>query len=67
MEFKLSGDFIELDNLLKASGIAQSGAEAKLLILAQKVLVNGAPETRVRRKLHAGDRVLFETQEVRII
>ena len=64
MEFKLKGEFIELDNLLKASGLAENGAEAKILIQAGKVFVNAAVETKVRRKLRSGDRVTFETSDI---
>ena len=64
MEFKLKGEFIELDNLLKASGLAENGAEAKILIQAGKVFVNAALETKVRRKLRSGDRVTFETRDI---
>jgi ribosome-associated protein len=67
VDFKLNGEFIELDNLLKASGIAENGAEAKLLIQAGKVFVNGAQETRIRRKLRRGDRVCFEVREVILV
>ncbi len=64
MEFKLNGEFIELDNLLKASGIVSSGSEAKRLIRTGQVVVNDSPETRVRRKLRPGDRVSLGTSEI---
>jgi ribosome-associated protein len=57
MEFALRGDYIELDNLLKASGIAASGAEARDLIRHGRVFVNGGQEARLRRKIKKGDRV----------
>ena len=57
MEFVLRGDYIELDNLLKVSGIAASGAEARDLIRLGRVLVNGDQEARLRRKIKKGDRV----------
>lgn len=57
MEFALRGDYIELDNLLKVSGIAASGAEARDLIRQGRVLVNGEKESRLRRKIKKGDRV----------
>ncbi|MBN1385756.1 RNA-binding S4 domain-containing protein [Candidatus Woesearchaeota archaeon] len=49
--------FVELNNLLKAKGLASTGGQAKIMIRSGKVLVNGDAETRVRRKLVPGDRV----------
>lgn len=66
MEFLLKGGFIELDNLLKTTSLAASGAEAKQCILAGTVKVNGQAETRIRRKLHAGDSVEFGGQRIDI-
>lgn len=59
MEFKLRGEFIELDNMLKALELVVNGAEAKQKIQAGLAKVNGTVELRVRRKLHAGDSVEF--------
>lgn len=59
MEFKLRGEFIELDNMLKTLELVANGAEAKQKIQAGLAKVNGAVELRVRRKLHAGDSVEF--------
>lgn len=50
-------NFIKLDQFLKWKGIAQTGGEAKLLIQAGEVAVNGAVETRRGRKLLVGDRI----------
>jgi ribosome-associated protein len=57
---------IKLDQLLKVKGIATTGGQAKLLIQAGEVRVNGRVETRRGRKLVQGDRVstLGETFEV---
>jgi ribosome-associated protein len=49
---------IKLDQFLKWSGVVQTGGEAKLLIQAGEVQVNGAIETRRGRKLVKGDRVV---------
>ena len=46
---------ITLGQALKASDIVGSGGEAKVLIQAGEVLVNGEVETRRGRKLVAGD------------
>lgn len=62
-ELPLRGEFITLDALLKATGLAGSGGEAKALIAGGEVLVNGEAETRRGRKLRAGDTVaLHDTQ-----
>ena len=47
---------IRLDQFLKTCGV-ETGGQAKLLIQAGDVLVNGQVETRRRRQLRAGDRV----------
>jgi len=62
----IKGDAIKLDQFLKFQGLAQTGGQAKLLIQAGEVRVNGAVETRRGRKLVKGDRVttLGETIEV---
>ena len=55
LDFTLRGEFITLDALLKASGVASSGGAAKVLIAEGGVHVNGEAETRRGRKLRAGD------------
>ena len=44
-----------LGQALKAAGLVGSGGEAKVLIQAGEILVNGEAETRRGRKLGAGD------------
>ncbi len=46
---------ITLGQALKASDLVGSGGEAKVLIQAGEVLVNGEVETRRGRKLALGD------------
>ncbi len=52
----LRGDYITLARAVKAVGLADSGGQAKVLIRAGSVTVNGAAATQPGRKLHAGDR-----------
>ncbi|QDU42203.1 RNA-binding S4 domain-containing protein [Symmachiella dynata] len=54
---------IRLDQFLKLSGAAGTGGQAKVLIQAGQVTVNGEVETRRRRKLRPGDRVIAEGEE----
>lgn len=56
-EVSLSTEYIELFKLIKRENIAASGGEAKQMIDAGYVLVNGEPEGRKRRKIRVSDRV----------
>ena len=66
--FKLRAgeDFIRLGQVLKASGMVESGAEAKEVIQSGQVSVNGETETRRGRKLHKGDIASYDGKEIRI-
>lgn len=64
--FKLRDDYVELYKLLKAEGIASSGAEAKGYVAEGLVKVNGEIETRKRKKLIPGDIVSFSGFEIKI-
>ena len=57
---------VELYKILKFEGLAASGAEAKRLVAAGHVSVNGEPETRRRRKIVAGDVVAFGGTRLRM-
>ena len=48
-------DAITLNDVLKLSGLAATGGQAKLMIQSGQVLVNGETETRRKRKLREGD------------
>ncbi|PHS70229.1 MAG: RNA-binding protein [Methylophaga sp.] len=56
----------ELYKILKFEGLASSGAEAKIIIAAGKVIVNGDIETRKRKKIIAGDTIEFEGNTLKI-
>ena len=67
MDFKLKSGFIELDNLLKATNLVANGVVAKQHILAGAIKINGQVETRIRRKMLAGDIVEFGGQRISIV
>ena len=54
---------IRLDQFLKIQGIASTGGQAKGLIQAGEVTVNGILETRRRRQLRPGDVVAIGADE----
>ena len=63
MEFKIDGEFIKLDSLLKAANIVSSGGEAKMLILNGEILVNGEVETRRGKKIRQGDEIICKLSQ----
>ncbi len=66
IDFALRGEFITLDALLKATGIAPSGGFAKGMVAAGKVQVDGRLELRKTCKLRAGQVVSLTGVRVRI-
>ena len=67
IEFELDGHhYIELHNLLKVTGLCESGGVAKLLISDGLVQVDGAVETRKRCKIRTGQIVNFDGQQITV-
>ncbi len=56
-------DFLTLNDMIKLSGIAQTGGQAKILIQSGDVKVNGEVETKRKRKLRQGDVVEVNGEE----
>lgn len=64
-EFKLEGhEFIELNNLLKVTGLCESGGAAKAVIAEGRVKVDGNLELRKRCKIRTGQTVEFEGHQI---
>lgn len=57
IDFKLSGEFVPLCDLLKLTGVADSGGQGKALVAAGEVSVDGRREERKTAKIRAGQRV----------
>ncbi len=53
---KIETEYIKLDALLKFSGAAETGGEAKLAVQEGEVKVNGSVCTLRGKKLRPGDR-----------
>ncbi len=66
LEIEIRGDMIRLGQLLKLSALADSGSEARTLLLENAVTVNGEPEARRGRQLHRDDVVAVGDQTVRV-
>ncbi len=66
-QFELSGDYIELIKLLKLLSIAESGAQAKLMVESGEVIRNGDLENRKRAKIIKGDKIEIFDLEIEIV
>ncbi len=62
--FQLDKEFIALNDLLKALGLAPSGGAAKAMIAAGRVKVDGAVETRKACKIRGNQVVRVAQDEV---
>jgi ribosome-associated protein len=67
IDFALRGDFITLDALLKATGLAESGGRAKAMVAAGLVQVDGRQELRKTCKLRAGQVVALAGTQLRLV
>ena len=59
-DFKLKGDFIRLDDMLKNASVVNTGGHAKIVIQEGEVKVNGEVCTMRGKKLRQGDNAEFE-------
>ena len=67
-EFKLAGqEFIELNDLMKITGMCESGGMAKTMIAEGRVTVDGNVEIKRRCKIRTGQIVHVEGREVRVV
>lgn len=66
-EFKISGEFIHLIQLLKALNWVATGGHAQIVVESGEVKYNGQVDYRKRLKVRPGDRVEYNGQSVTII
>lgn len=67
IQIEVRGDYIQLDQLLKTTGLCHSGGYAHAEIEAGKVSVDGLVETRKRAKLRPGQHVSYGDETVELI
>ena len=67
IEFRLTGDYIALDNLLKLTGTAPSGGAAKALAADGAVRIDGKIELRKTCKIRAGQLVQTGVARIRVL
>ena len=64
---EVRGVYIQLDQLLKTTGLCHSGGYAHSEIEAGNVRVDGAVETRKRAKLRPGQGVAYAGETVELV
>ena len=67
IEFELIGDYVELNQLLKLTGVCVSGGAGKRRVAAGEVSVDGQVESRKTCKIRAGQVVRVDDQRVRVV
>lgn len=67
ISFELDRDFVELNQLLKLTGLCDSGGAGKQLVASGAVRVDGVVELRKTCKIHAGQRVAIDGIEIHVV
>lgn len=61
---EVTSEPVELYKILKFEGMAESGGQAKAVIAAGQVVVNGVVELQKRKKILAGDKIEFNGDKI---
>ena len=67
IRFAVRGEYIQLDQLLKATGQCDSGGSAHAAIAEGRVKVDAAVDTRKRAKLRPGQTVTIGGETVELV
>lgn len=67
IEFELDRDHVELNQLLKLTGLCDSGGAGKALVASGAVSVDGAVELRKTCKIHAGQVVTLDDVQIIVV
>ena len=67
LDFHLRGEYIELCNLLKLTGVCDSGGAGKALVAEGVVSVDGQVESRKTAKIRAGQLVILGDVQIRVL
>ncbi|KGN37375.1 RNA-binding S4 domain-containing protein [Knoellia subterranea] len=67
IEIPISGESIRLGQLLKFASVVEDGADARAVIEAGEVEVNGEVDTRRGRQVRAGDTVTYAGETFSVV
>ncbi|HEY9083601.1 MAG TPA: RNA-binding S4 domain-containing protein [Vicingaceae bacterium] len=66
IQFELKDEYIELNKLLKFTGVCDTGGDAKMSIDQGLVKYNNQVETQRRKKVRKGDTIQFQQYQIEI-
>ena len=66
IDFELEHEFVELNQLLKLAGIADSGGAGKQIVASGAVQVDGAVELRKTAKIRDGQVVTLDDITIKV-
>ena len=67
IEFPLEREHVELHHLLKLVGLCDSGGAGKAIVASGAVTVDGEVELRKTCKIRAGQVVVLDDVEIRVV
>jgi len=67
IEFHLDTEYVELCNLLKLTGLADSGGRGKTMVAEGLASVDGKPESRKTAKIRGGQTVVCMSTRIQVI
>ena len=67
IKFEVEGDYVELNLLLKLTGLCDSGGAGKKIVASGDVSVDGVPELRKTCKIRRGQVVTLGDMRIEII
>jgi ribosome-associated protein len=66
IDFRLNGEYVELNQLLKLNGVCDSGGAGKMIVASGDVKVDGKTELRKTCKIRAGQLVTVGDIAIRV-
>jgi ribosome-associated protein len=66
-EIPITGESIRLGQLLKYASVVEDGADARSVVEAGEVLVNGEVDTRRGRQVRPGDVVTYAGETLTVV
>lgn len=66
IDFELEGTYVELNMLIKLTGLCDSGGAGKAIVASGAVKVDGVIELRKTCKIHAGQVVTIDDNEIHV-